>query len=207
MRPVTGIILEVSIDTRQSWFARNCLQHSSNLPFWNWFRLLPVPQVLFSVPEVSSCRLSSWFVRGGIDGEFLSTLTFSLNMAMPGGVEATEGLQKVICVGGILDVLASAGSHRIDDDQRLVGISDGEHSRLCQGPAEKFNGTHSRRGIFFRNLNKNDNRVRSPHTQHDRIRCLNREIAAGQHRAGYAGAVHEGPEHCALVIVSGDDND
>ena len=125
MWAVTRIILEVSIDTRQSWFAWDCL----SFPGRNCVRLLPVPQVLLSVPEVSSCGLSSWFIRRGIDdrdgigdGEYLPALTLILNIAMLGDGEANGGIQRIGRRRGTFDEFA--GGHG-EPTKRLQKIARG----------------------------------------------------------------------------------
>ena len=143
----------------------------------------------------------------GIDhGEHLAARTFLLNLALRRR-QAHEGFEKIGGGGGALDEFASPGAHRIHDDLRLVETADGEHGRVGQFLAQKFDGAQSRGGIIGGNVDQENVRAGGLNAAGNRIGSRERKTGASMHRAGYAGAIHQHLQHGALLVIRGHDDD
>ena len=106
-----------------------------------------------------------------------------------------------------LSEFAGPSSHGIDDDLGLIQIADRENSSLGHLPVKEFKGSQCQLRIVGGNIDQSHIRIGGADPPCDRIRSSYGIVGAGKHRTGYAGAVHQYLQHCALLIVSGRDND
>ncbi len=137
------------------------------------------------------------------DSENFSAGSFAARLATCGS-QSHKRFQKIGRGSRPLDVLARPRPHSADDQLGLRQASNGEHGRIGKFLMQEFDGAQRRRDFFGGDVHQNHVGRKSLRLADDRIGGRQRQRLVTAHGARHAGSIHQDLEHCALVIVRGE---